>query len=111
MRVKVEMEAVANLAAPIPPSSYLTISHLKESMSIQSLPLPWILKPVWKSWVSSGTKQVTEYWLPAGGASELAVCALLGEFLSVGALRLEIEAGSGRDVFALGPNTHAHGVA
>ena len=48
---------------------------------------------------------------PIGGASELAPGALFGEFPSVGAFGFEIEAGSGGNVFAPGPNAHAHRLA
>src|SRR3954471_632822 len=40
-----------------------TISHLKEFVSTHSLPLPYMKTAVWKSLVSSGMSQTTEYSL------------------------------------------------
>src|SRR5882762_6746199 len=40
-----------------------TISHLKEFVSTQSLPLPYMKTAVWKSLVSSGMSQMIEYSL------------------------------------------------
>src|SRR3954469_18938293 len=38
-----------------------TISHLKEFVSTQSVPSPYMKTAVWKSLVSSGMSQTTEY--------------------------------------------------